>query len=88
MSKTRRRPRNTWRYELKNNRQVVYRGITNNPDRREVEHDNTDKKFTALRIIGPAVTRQAAELWEEKSLETYRQTHGGKNPEYNETDSG
>ncbi len=74
------------RYELKNGRKTVYRGITNNPERREEEHRDERKKFTKMNTVGPRVTKDAAEKWEEKSLKTYRDNHGGKNPKYNETD--
>ncbi len=73
-------------YELKNGRETVYRGITNDPERREQEHRDDGKRFTSLNTIGRKVTENTAERLEEKSLETYRKNHGGKNPKYNETD--
>lgn len=73
------------RYELKNGNNVLYVGITDNPERREVEHKE-DKNFSHMNIIGPKVTKDSAEEWEEKRLEQYRENHGGKNPKYNETD--
>ena len=77
--------RNYYRYELKDGKKVVYRGITDNPDRRENEHNQTGKRFSQLNIIGPSVTKPTAEKWEEKSLESYRTSHKGKNPKYNKT---
>lgn len=78
--------RNYYRYELKQHRKVVYRGITKDPERREMEHRNEGKRFTHMKIVGPAVTKEAAEEWEEKSLESFRKSHGGRNPKYNETE--
>jgi predicted GIY-YIG superfamily endonuclease len=78
--------RNYHRYELKQGRKVVYRGITNNPERREEEHKDEGKRFSRMSIVGPTVTKESAEKWEEKSLEAYRENHRGKSPKYNETD--
>jgi predicted GIY-YIG superfamily endonuclease len=80
-------PRDTYRYELKLGREVVYRGITNNPERRCSEH-GAEKHFSHMNVIGPKVTRESARQWEKESLETYRRTHQGNNPKYNETDHG
>jgi len=74
------------RYELKQQRKVVYKGITNNPERREEEHKDGGKLFSNMKIIGPSVTKKTAEDWEEKSLQSYRDSHGGINPKYNELD--
>ena len=78
--------RNHYRYELRDQGKIVYVGETNNPERREEEHKNQGKRFGSINVIGPAVTRDSAEKWEEKRLEQYRRSHGGKNPRYNETD--
>ena len=80
------RKRNTHRYELKQGRQVVYRGITDDLERREQEHRDEGKRFTHLHPVGPAVTRDGAEKWEEQALESFRKSHSGRNPRYNETD--
>ena len=77
------RKRNYYRYELKKENKVLYKGITNNPERREEEHKKEGKRFSNMKIIGPVVTKPSAEEWEEKSLEIYRKNHGGKNPRYN-----
>ena len=58
------RPRNTFRYVLKQGPRIVYRGITNDPPRREGEHRGDGKTFSKLVVVGPAVTRPAAEKWE------------------------
>lgn len=78
--------RNYHRYNLKKNRNIVYKGITRNPVRREKQHRDERKNFDNLQIVGPAVTKKSAERWEEESLKQYRYSHKGKNPKYNETE--
>jgi len=75
--------RKYYRYVLLDNRRIVYIGITDDPKRREQEHRREGKKFTKMKIIGPAVTRETAEKWEEERLRTYRRHHKGRNPKYN-----
>ncbi len=75
------------RYNLTGKRgKILYKGITNDPERREPEHKDEGKKFDKLDTVGGKVTKKTAEKWEEDSLKTYRDGHGGKNPKYNETD--
>ncbi|MCK4642526.1 GIY-YIG nuclease family protein [bacterium] len=76
------------KYELRQGRKVVYRGITNDLERRVNEHEAGGKKFSSVNKVGSKVTRGSAKQWEEKSLTTYRQTHKGKNPKYNINDKG
>ena len=77
--------RDTDRYELRDRRgRVLYVGITNNVDRRENAHRNEGKRFFDMYVMGPKVTRESAERWEEERLASYRRNHGGKNPRYNE----
>lgn len=78
--------RNTYRYELKDGRQVVYVGVTEDPERRVVQHREDGKRFSHLNVAGPRVKKESAEIWEESRLKQYRQNHGGKNPKYNKTD--
>lgn len=78
--------RNNYRYELRDGHKLVYVGITDDPERREQEHREERQRFGSMNVVGPSVTRQSAEQWEEERLEQYRGTHGGKNPRYNETD--
>jgi len=77
--------RNYHRYNLKQGHKVVYKGITNNPERREEQHKDEGKRFTKMQVVGPSVTKDAAEKWEEDSLAQFRGNHGGRNPKYNET---
>lgn len=78
--------RNYHRYELWDQGKIVQYGITNDPERRESEHENDGKRFSTFSTKGPAVTKTSAEEWEEQKLKDYRAHHHGKNPRYNETD--
>ncbi len=62
--------RDTYKYHLKRGNKVVHRGITNDLDRREAEHQDA---FPGARIvkIGRRTTRDAALKWERD---------GGKRP--------
>lgn len=69
-------------YELRKGREIVYFGITNEPDRREVEHKQ-DKDFTSMNVITPKLTLESAKKREAERVETYKSNHGGKPPKYN-----
>lgn len=79
--------RNIYKYELKQGNKTVYAGITNNLERREAEH-RCEKDFSKMVKIGVACTSKSAQDWERQRLDTYRRTHNGNNPKYNETDHG
>ncbi len=83
-----RRKRNTVTYDLKRGRKVVYRGTTNDPERREQEHRVAGKKFTHMLITSPKLTEESARKRESDSLSTYRHGHEGRNPEYNKDSDG
>ena len=71
LHKTHRMPkRNTFKYHLKRGRKVVHRGITNDLERREAEHQ---QRFPGAKIkqVGRRTTRAAALKWERM---------GGKRP--------
>lgn len=55
--------RDTHRYHFIQGGKIVHRGITNDLDRREAEHQST---FGGgwIKQIGPAVTRNSALKWE------------------------
>lgn len=80
--------RDFYNYELKRGHQVVYRGTTNDLERREGEHRRAGKDFTHMNKVGIAKTEQGARAAERQSLETYRRSHQGRNPEYNRTNHG
>lgn len=77
-----------FRYEPRKNRKIIYVGITDNPKRRTSQHDRESKRFNTMNVVGPAVTQNSVEKWEQNRLESYRRNHGGKNPLYNKTDEG
>ena len=82
------KPRNTIPYDLKKGREVVYRGTTNDPDRREQEHRNAGFNFDQLTVTSRRMTPEGAREREGRNLETYRRGHGGSNPKYNQDDDG
>ena len=62
--------RDTYKYHLKQGRKVVHKGITDDLERREIEHQ---RRFPGARIkkMGRRTTREAALKWERA---------GGKRP--------
>lgn len=80
--------RDTFNYDLVRGRRVVYRGITNDPAAREVEHWQAGKDFDKLVIRGRAKTRSGARKAEREALQRYRRGHSGSNPEYNKKRDG
>jgi predicted GIY-YIG superfamily endonuclease len=80
--------RDTYNYELKDGRKVVYRGTTNDPERRVREHASAGKDFTHMRIVGRAKSEAGARKAERDALARYRRNHRGENPRHNERDDG
>ena len=80
--------RNTQTYDLMDGNKVVYRGTTNDPQRREQEHRDEGKNFSRLKPTSRKMTEKGAKLKEAKDLERYRGNHGGKNPKHNKATSG
>ena len=70
-------------YDLKDGRKIVYRGKTNDLDRRTDEHKEEGKKFTHARQTSRRMTDEGAQKKEEQLLEDYRKRHAGRNPKYN-----
>ena len=79
--------RDTYKYELTKGNRVVYVGITNNPERREMEH-HQDKDFDRMKIIGKASTLDGASQWETNRIQTYMKSHNGNTPLYNQNEHG
>jgi predicted GIY-YIG superfamily endonuclease len=52
--------RDTYNYVLKQGRKIVYRGITNDPDRRLKEHENSGKRFSHMVVNPYPVSRKTA----------------------------
>jgi len=80
--------RDTVTYDLVVGKKIVYRGTTNDPDRREAEHQEEGKRFAQLRVTSRKMTEEGAQRKEAENLERYRRGHGGKNPKYNKNDTG
>jgi len=64
MSK-RRAKRDTYRYHFIKDGKIVHRGITDDLDRREQEHQQQYRRGW-IKKIGPIVTRETALEWERK----------------------
>ena len=80
---------NTVTYDLKDGKKIVYRGITKNPVKREKEHKASGKRFTQMVITSKRkMTEEGAKRIEKEKLNTYRKSHGGKNPKYNKDTDG
>lgn len=77
------RLRDTWLYELKDGNEIVYYGISLDPDRRAIQHNNSGKKFTHINIKSVALTKKSAEERERKDIQRYQRQHGGRSPKYN-----
>ena len=75
--------RNTYTYRLKDKREVVYIGKTNDPKRREQEHRDEGKKFTNMILDFPC-SEETASKREQEKIEAYKRHHKSKKPKYNE----
>jgi len=62
--------RDTFKYHLKDGKTIIHRGITNDLDRRENEHQGQFPK-TQIQQVGRRVSREAGLKWERD---------GGKRP--------
>jgi hypothetical protein len=71
-------------YELKDSNKVVYYGISNDPDRRVIEHENSDKRFTHINILKGPMYKENADIEETTLIFFYQESHEGKPPRHNE----
>lgn len=55
--------RDTYKYHLKSGKRIVQRGITNDLNRREQEHE-TEYPGSQIKQVGRRTTREAALEWE------------------------
>jgi predicted GIY-YIG superfamily endonuclease len=79
-----RRDRDTYRYVLRDGRDIVMYGVTEDPDARLEEHRrNHHKPNLSMTVEGPAVARESALAWERARIEQYCRAHGGERPRYN-----
>lgn len=83
-----RQPRDTHMYDLKKGNKVVYKGITNDSERRKAEHRRDGKDFDKLTPTSQLLTRRGAKKREAEALDTCRRNHGGRNPRYNDDGDG
>ena len=65
---------------------IVYVGITNNPRRRERQHQRGRKRGFMF-VQSWHLTRAGARRWETERLAAYRRKHG-RLPRYNKTATG
>ncbi len=78
--------RDTFRYELLNGDEMVAVGTSHSPHRVARDYSADGLEVSDVRIIGPAISREAAEIWVEQRLDEYRRENDGKNPRYNPTE--
>jgi len=74
--------RDTYLYELRDKGKCVYRGISNDVDRRVKEHERSGKRFTTIWVSNVPTRRKTALKDEKIGVDTYRRTHG-KRPRHN-----
>ena len=58
--------RDTYKYHLKDGNKVIHRGVTNNLERREIEHQKTSPGSHIVQV-GRRTTRTAALKWEKEA---------------------
>jgi hypothetical protein len=75
----------TYNYTLRDGRKVVYHGISNDPDRRFIEHDNSRKRFTSMIVDSHPCSHDTALYRERERIEIHQHNHHGKRPRYNRT---
>ena len=76
-------PKDTFPYELKNRREIVYYGITKNLHQRDIAHANSNKVYTHMQPICGPISRSSAKKLEAETIRKYRSRHAGKQPKYN-----
>lgn len=70
-------------YDLKAGNKVVYRGMTDNPEKAAAEHKAAGRYFSKMVISSRRITMESAKKRLTEALETYKKFHGGRNPRYN-----
>ncbi len=58
------KPRDWYTYEFKRGNQVLHKGITQDPERRENDHQSNLDPKGHLKIIGNPKTEEGARQWE------------------------
>lgn len=80
--------RDTLNYNLKQGKKIVYKGTTNDLERRKQEHKSEGKKFTTIQKVGRLKTEKNAKQEETRQLASYRKNNRGQNPKYNKAKNG
>jgi len=73
--------RENWVYELREGNEIVYYGMSNDPDRKLPE--DIDKHYNQVNIISTGLGFYAAEWRQAKEIQRYQRQHGGIPPKYN-----
>jgi predicted GIY-YIG superfamily endonuclease len=72
-----------WNYILRgHNGEIVYKGITNDPDAREREHREDGKRFRHLETVGNSKSWSEARRDEKRALWRHYEREG-RQPRYN-----
>lgn len=66
VARRKRAGRDTYLYHLKQGRKIVYTGITDDPERRELEHRSAGKRFTHMFVRPYPSSRKTAHKREMK----------------------
>ncbi len=69
--------RDTFKYHFKKGNKILHTGITNDLDRRELEHKQTYGNSGHIKQVGRATTRDAALKWEGEQAERGQPTRRG-----------
>ncbi len=75
-------------YALYNGRKKVYIGEAAKTEQRAEQHKEDGKVFTRVEKTSRPILNKNAQEREADQLESYRRSHGGKNPRYNKDDDG
>lgn len=66
---------------------IVYIGMSNNPDKRSLDHKRDGKNFHSVQIVSSHLSRQAAKKAEGELVTQYIK-RTGRRPKYNQTNLG
>lgn len=75
--------RDTYLYELRDGHEIVYYGITKNPEARVQSHRSSGWRFTHMNVIRGPLFRENAEELEWDYIHKYQLQHCGKPPRKN-----
>ena len=77
--------KDTFTYNLMDGDEVVLKGLTTNPKRREQEHRAEGLKFTKLRVTSQPMSAEAANRRAFQAMDRHRMNHQGQTPKYNKS---